>query len=69
MNAQKRFYEQLDIVNILKTIRRADFFMKAKLTQRQLFLLKIQRKNMVSSESQTSEHSCHEQSLKDLHDQ
>ena len=32
MNAQKRFYEQLDIVNILKTIRRADFFMKAKLT-------------------------------------
>ena len=41
MNAQKRFYEQLDIVNILKTIRRADFFMKAKLTQRQLFLLKI----------------------------
>ena len=57
INAQQRFNRQLDIVHILKTIRTAELYFKTALTQPQRFLLNVQRRNMVSSQSETSDRS------------
>lgn len=53
--AAEKYKKELDIVNIVKTIRRFKLFAQAMLAQRHRMLLRFQKKNLVTTSSSSSD--------------
>ena len=53
--AEDKFNRELDIVQIVKTLRRYKMFAQAMLSQRHRLLLKFQRRNLIETSSSSSD--------------
>ena len=67
-NAVKTFYKELDIVSILRTIRKVKTSFDLNTSQNQRFLLRMQRKHVISSDSWSETDTDYEQSFVDMND-
>jgi len=64
-NGQKKFFHELDVVNLLQSVRLSKLLVQSQLTRRQRVLLQFQRKQLIESQDD-SEYSDYEQIMKDL---
>jgi len=58
--AHKKIHTELDIVNLVRSIRKLKLMAKAILSQRSRILLKFQRKNLLESHSSSSDSDHHQ---------
>jgi hypothetical protein len=53
--AEEKFREELDVVRILKAVRKFKMFAQAMLTQKHRMLLRFQRQNLIETSSSSSD--------------
>jgi len=67
INAEKTFFNELDVLNLIKTVRLMKVFASSVMTRRQKLLLRFQRYSLLDSAPEFSAASSEELMFKDLH--
>jgi len=65
-NAESMFFKELDVLNLIRTVRMAKVFSASMMTRRQKCLLRFQKHNLIDSDEEKSAMSSEDMLLKDL---